>query len=83
VRTHRVVVAPLGLNFINVRRVTFAVPSETEVSRKNGGSLTTTDLSAAHAGDRARITTITFTPNWKTQRATAGSVSAAKILLID
>jgi hypothetical protein len=83
VRSHRVVVAPLGLDFINVRRVTLAVAPQTEVSRKTGGSLTTTDLSAAHAGDRARITTITFTPNWKTQRATAGSVSAAKILLID
>jgi hypothetical protein len=83
VRTKRIVVAPLRLDFVNVRRVRLAVPPETVVARKNGASVTTADLSAARAGDRARITTITFTPTWTTQKALAGSVSAAKILLID
>ncbi len=82
VKTKRVVAAPLGLDFANRRRVTLAVPSETEVARKNGGSLTATDLSAAKEGDRARITTTTFTPSWDSQRALARSISAATILLL-
>jgi peptidase M23-like protein len=82
VKTKRVVVAPLGLDFANRRRVTLSVPAEAVVARKSGGSLTSADLSAAREGDRARITTLTFTPTWKTQRALAGSISVAKILLI-
>lgn len=81
VKTKRVAVAPLSLKYTNSRTVTLAVPAEATVQRKNAGSFTATDLSSAHAGDTARITTTTFTPGWESQRALAESIVAAKILL--
>lgn len=83
VKTHRVSVAPLGLSFINRRRVTLAVPPEADVERKGSSGYTTTDVSSAKVGEHVRVTTLTFTPVWKTQRALAQSISAAKIVLFD
>jgi hypothetical protein len=82
VRTKRVVVQPLGLGYRNVRKVTFAVPPETVVARKGTSGLTTTDVSSAKAGERVRVTTITFAPSWATQKASAETIAAAKILLL-
>jgi hypothetical protein len=82
VRTKRVVVQPLGLGYRNVRKVTFAVPPETAVARKGTSGLTTTDVSSAKAGERVRVTTITFAPSWATQKASAETIAAAKILLL-
>jgi hypothetical protein len=82
VRTKRVVVAPLGLSYINVRKVTFDVPPETQVARKGSSGLSTTDVSAANVGERVRVTTITFAPTWTTQKAPAEALTAAKILLL-
>ena len=83
VRTKRVVVQPLGLDYRNVRKVTFAAPPETNVERKGGtGTFSTIDISSAQVGERARVTTITFTPTWASQKAPAGEITAAKILLL-
>jgi hypothetical protein len=82
VRTKRVVVAPLGLSYINVRKVTFDVPPETQVARKGSSGLSTTDVSAANVGERVRVTTITFAPTWTTQKAPTEALTAAKILLL-
>lgn len=80
VKTKRVVVAPLGLSYVNVRNVTLAVPPEAVVRRK--GSLSTTDVSSAQVGERARVTTATFTPTWKLQKAPAESIAAETIVLL-
>jgi hypothetical protein len=82
VRTKRVVVEALGLSYVNVRKVTFAVPPETQVARKGSSGLSTTDVSAANVGERVRVTTITFAPTWTTQKAPAEALTAAKILLL-
>jgi hypothetical protein len=82
VRTKRVVVQPLGLDYRNVRKVIFAVPPETNVERKGASGLSTSDVSSAQTGERVRVTTITFAPSWATQRARAGSLTSAKILLL-
>jgi hypothetical protein len=81
-RTKRVVVQPLGLDYRNVRKVTLAVPPETAVERKGTSGLTTTDVSSAKAGERVRVTTITFAPSWAAQKASAETIAAAKILLL-
>jgi hypothetical protein len=81
VRTKRVVVAPLGLSFINRRKVTFAVAGEAEVKRKGASGYSTTDVSAAQVGERVRVTTDTFAPTWILQKAPPESITAAKILL--
>ncbi len=80
VRTKRVVVAPLDLSYVNVRKVTLLVPPEAVVRRK--GSLTTTSVSSAQVGEKVRVTTATFTPTWKLQKAPAESISAETILLL-
>jgi hypothetical protein len=82
VRTKRVVVAPLGLNYINVRKVTLAVAPETLVERKGSTGFSTTDVSAAKIGERVRVTTVTFAPTWTTQKAPAETLTTAKILLL-
>jgi hypothetical protein len=82
VRTKRVVVAPLGLSYVNVRKVTFAVPPETQVARKGSSGFSTTDVSAAKVGERVRVTTVTFAPTWTTQKAPAETLTTAKILLL-
>jgi Peptidase family M23 len=82
VRTKRVVVQPLGLDYRYVRKVTFAVPPATNVERKGASGLTTTDVSSAKAGERVRVTTTTFAPTWATQKASAEALAAAKILLL-
>jgi hypothetical protein len=82
VRTKRVVVAPLGLSFINRRKVTFAVPADADVERKGVSGYGTTDVSSAQVGERARVTTNTFGPTWTQQKAQAESLTAAKILLL-
>ena len=80
VRTKRVVVEPLDLNYVNVRQVTLAVPPQAVVRRK--GSLSATDVSSAQVGERVRVTTITFTPSWMLQKAPPESITSAKILLL-
>jgi Peptidase family M23 len=82
VKTKRVVVEPIGLSYVNVRKVTFAVPPETQVARKGSSGFSTTDLSAAKVGERVRVTTITFAPTWTTQKAPAEALTAGKILLL-
>ena len=82
VRTKRVVVAPLGLSFVNRRKVTFAVPVDANVERKGASGYSTTDVSSAQVGERTRVTTDTFAPTWTQQRALAESLAAAKILLL-
>ena len=82
VRTKRVVVQPLGLDYRNVRKVTLAVPPETNVERKGTSGLATTDVSSAKAGERVRVTTITFAASWASQKASAETITAAKILLL-
>jgi Peptidase family M23 len=83
VRTKRVVVAPLGLSYINVRKVVLAVPPETLVERRlSGGSFSKTNVSSAQVGERVRVTTITFAPTWTTQKAPAEAIAAAEILLL-
>ena len=82
VRTKRVVVAPLGLSFVNRRKVTFAVPADANVERKGASGYSTTDVSSAQVGERTRVTTDTFAPTWTQQRALAESLTAAKILLL-
>jgi Peptidase family M23 len=82
VRTKRVLVEPLGLSYRNVRKVTFAVPPETSVERKGTSGLTTTDVSSAKDGERVRVTTLTFAPSWATLKASAETITAAKILLL-
>jgi hypothetical protein len=82
VRTKRVVVAPLGLSFINHRKVTFAVPADADVERKGASGYGTTDVSSAQVGERVRVTTNTFGPTWTQQRAPAESLTAAKIFLL-
>jgi hypothetical protein len=82
VRTKRVVVAPLGLSFINRRTVTFAVPADADVQRKGASGYATTDVSSAQVGERTRVTTPAFAPTWTQQKATAESLTAAKIVLL-
>jgi hypothetical protein len=82
VRTKRVVVEPLGLNYVNVRKVTFAVPPETSVERQGASGLSTTDVSSAQPGERVRVVTVTFTPTWTLQKAPAESISTSKIVLL-
>jgi hypothetical protein len=82
VRTKRVVVEPLGLSYVNVRKVTFAVPPETQVARKGSSGFSTIDVSAAKVGERVRVTTVTFAPTWTTQKAPAETLTTAKILLL-
>ena len=82
VRTKRIVVEPLGLSYANVRKVTFAVPPETQVARKGSSGFSTTDVSAAKVGERVRVTTVTFAPTWTTQKAPAETLTTAKILLL-
>ena len=81
-RTKRIVVAPLGLSFVNRRKVTFAVPADANVERKGASGYSTTDVSSAQVGERTRVTTDTFAPTWTQQRALAESLTAAKILLL-
>jgi hypothetical protein len=82
IKTKRVVVEPLGLSYVNVRKVTFAVPPETQVARKGSSGFSTTDVSAAKVGERVRVTTVTFTPTWTLQKAPAEAIATAKILLL-
>jgi Peptidase family M23 len=82
VKTKRIVVEPLGLSYVNVRKVTFAVAPETQVARKGSSGFSTTDVSAAKVGERVRVTTITFAPTWTTQKAPAKALTADKILLL-
>jgi hypothetical protein len=82
VRTKRVVVAPLGLSFVNRRKVTFAVPADASVERKGASGYSTTDVSSAQVGERTRVTTDAFAPTWTQQRALAESLTAAKIVLL-
>ncbi|HEX5469665.1 MAG TPA: M23 family metallopeptidase [Gaiellaceae bacterium] len=83
VQTKRIVVSPLGLNYVNVRKVNLAVPPEALVERKaTGGRVGTTDLTSARIGERARVTTTTFSPSWRKQRARAGALAVAKVLLL-
>jgi hypothetical protein len=83
VKTKRVVIEPLGLNYINVRKVTFGVPPETLVERRGStGNFSATDVSSAQVGERVRVTTITFAPTWTTQKAPAEALAAAKIFLL-
>jgi hypothetical protein len=82
VRTKRVVVAPLGLSFVNRRKVTFAVPADANVERKGASGYSTTDVSSAQVGERTRVTTDTFAPTWTQQRALAESLTAARIVLL-
>jgi peptidase M23-like protein len=82
VRTKRIVVAPLGLSFINRRTVTLAVPAEADVQRKSASGYTAADVSSAQVGERTRVSTPAFAPTWTQQKATAGSLTAAKIVLL-
>jgi len=82
VRTKRVVVAPLGLSFINRRTVTFTIPVDADIERKGASGSSSTDVSSAQVGERTRVTTITFAPTWTQQKAPAESLAAAKILLL-
>jgi hypothetical protein len=82
VRTKRVVVAPLGLSFVNRRKVTFAVPADASVERKGASGYSTIDVSSAQVGERTRVTTDTFAPTWTHQRALAESLTAARIVLL-
>jgi hypothetical protein len=83
VMTKRIDVAVLGLSYVYRRKVTLAVPAEAEVERRGtSGSLSTTDVSSAQVGERARVTTTTFSPTWKTQRAGWGVLSVEKLLLL-
>jgi len=82
VRTKRVVVAPLGLSFVNRRKVTFAVPVDADVQRKGASGYSTTDASSAHVGERTKVTTSAFSPTWTQQKAQAETLTAAKILLL-
>ena len=82
VRTKRVVVEPLGLSFINRRTVTFAVPADADVERRGASGLTTTDVSSAQVGERARVTTDAFAATWTQQKAPPESLTAVKILLL-
>jgi hypothetical protein len=82
VRTKRIVVAPLALSYIYRRKVTLTVPPDAVVERKNGaGTLTTSDVSSAKIGEHAKVTTSAFTPTWTAQRAGAGDLSVADLLL--
>ena len=82
VETKRVVVAPLGLSFINRRTVTFAVPADAAVQRKGASGYATTDVFSAKIGEHTRIATPAFAPTWTQQKAMAGSLTAEKILLL-
>ncbi|HEY7004295.1 MAG TPA: M23 family metallopeptidase [Gaiellaceae bacterium] len=81
VRTKRVLVDPLGLDYICVRRVTLDTTGATVERKSNGGALIAADTSSARIGERARLTTPAFKPRWAAQRAEAGRLSASKLIL--
>jgi peptidase M23-like protein len=82
VRTKRIVVEPLGLSYVNRRKVIFAVPAETQVERKGVSGLSATAVTSAQIGERVRVVTVTFTPTWTLQKAPAESISTSKIVLL-
>jgi len=82
VRTKRILTDPLGLDYINRRTVTLDAGSATVKRKSSTGSLAATTVSQAKVGERVRIRTAPFAPGWARQRAGAGELAAASILLL-
>jgi hypothetical protein len=82
VTTHRVVVEPLGLSYVFARKLTLSVPAEANVKRKTGSTFSAASVASAQIGERARLTTPSFTPTWATQRAKASVLSASQLILL-
>jgi hypothetical protein len=82
VRTKRIVVPSLDLDYLYARRVTLS-SSDATVRRKSGsGSLSATTLSDAKVGERARIVTTAFDPTWARLRATPYALAVESLLLL-
>jgi hypothetical protein len=81
VQTKRILVDPLGLNYIDVRNLTLDTTVAT-VQRKSDGARTASDVLAAKIGERARLRTPSFRPTWARQRARAGALSASQVILL-
>ena len=82
VKTKRILVDPLSLRYVLVRRLTLDASTATVERKSIGGAITATTVDSAKVGERVRITTPVFAPSWTTQRAPAGAVSAAEVLLL-
>jgi len=82
VRTKRILTDPLGLNYVNKRRVILDASAATVKRKTSAGSLAPTTVTQAEVGERARITTPSFAPTWALQRAGAGELAVSQLLLL-
>jgi hypothetical protein len=76
IRTNKVIMSN-GWRHYLTRSVTFTIPAGTVVMRR--GSPAT--LREAVPGEAVTVTTTSFSPSWRTQRAPAGALSSATINL--
>jgi hypothetical protein len=82
VRTKRILQSRPDLAYGFARKVTMAVPSGATIRRKSdSGSLTAAGLASARVGEKVRLRTATFTPDWNTQRARASAISVNLLVL--
>ena len=82
VKTKRILVDPLGLSYVLVRRVTLDVSGATVERKSSGGTLTAATVGSAKLGERVRIKTPAFAPSWTTQEAKAGALAASEVVLL-
>ena len=82
VRTKRILQSRPDLEYGLVRKVTLAVPTGATIRRKSdAGSLTAAGLASATPGEKVRLRTTTFAPDWEAQRAGAGALTVDLLVL--
>jgi hypothetical protein len=82
VRTKRIVVPSLDLDYLYARKVTLSASDATVRRKSESGSLSATRLSDAKVGERARIVTTAFDPTWARLRATPNALAVESLLLL-
>jgi hypothetical protein len=82
VRTKRIVVPSLDLDYLYARKVTLSTSDATVRRKSESGSLSATMLSDAKVGERARIVTTAFDPTWARLRATPNALAVESLLLL-
>jgi hypothetical protein len=82
VRTKRIVVPSLDLDYLYAKRVTLSTLDATVRRKSESGSLSATTLSDAKVGERARIVTTAFDPTWARLRATPNALAVQSLLLL-
>jgi hypothetical protein len=82
VRTKRILQSRPDLAYPLVRKVTLAVPSGATIRQKSdSGRFAPAGLASAQAGEKVRLRTTSFTPDWNTQRARASSLAVDMLVL--